>query len=115
MNHPKFKWDDEFERFLDSLSDKEAAKILSIIDKIEKTDLHTAMRQEWVKKLESNLYEVRASISSNALRGIHFQRKGNEYFITHGFRKKANKLSRRELEKGRKLRDNFLSKNERWI
>ena len=72
MNHPKFKWGDEFERFLDSLSDKEAAKILSIIDKIEKTDIHTAMRQKWVKKLESNLYEVRASISSNALRGIYF-------------------------------------------
>ncbi|WP_420026305.1 type II toxin-antitoxin system RelE/ParE family toxin [Enterococcus mundtii] len=67
------------------------------------------------KKLQSNLYEVRASMSSNALRGIYFQRKGHEYFITHGFRKKANKLSRRELEKGRKLRDNFLSKNERWI
>jgi len=54
-------------------------------------------------------------MSSNALRGIYFQRKGHEYFITHGFRKKANKLSRRELEKGRKLRDNFLSKNERRI
>lgn len=91
MNHPKFKWDDDFESFLDSLSDKEAAKILSII---EKTDIHTAMRQKWVKKLESNLHEVRASISSNALRGIYFQRKGNGYFITHGFRKKANKLSR---------------------
>lgn len=75
MNHPKFKWGDEFERFLDSLSDKEGAKILSIIDKIEKTDRQTAVRQEWVKKPESNLYEVGASISSNALRGIYFQRK----------------------------------------
>jgi len=26
LNHPKFKWDDEFERFLDSLSDKELQK-----------------------------------------------------------------------------------------
>ncbi|WP_368073468.1 hypothetical protein [Enterococcus mundtii] len=24
-------------------------------------------------------------MSSNALRGIYFQRKGHEYFITHGF------------------------------
>ncbi|MFP1647698.1 MULTISPECIES: hypothetical protein [Enterococcus] len=44
MNHPKFKWDDEFERFLDSLSDKEATKLLSIIDKIEKTDRQTSVR-----------------------------------------------------------------------
>lgn len=78
MNHPKFKWGDEFERFLDSLRDKEGTKIFSIIDKIEKTDRQTSVRQEWVKKLESNLYEVEASISSNALRGIYFQRKGNE-------------------------------------
>ncbi|NBA61501.1 hypothetical protein [Enterococcus mundtii] len=55
MNHPKFKWGDEFERFLDSLSDKEAAKILSIIDKIEKTDIHTAMRQEWKKTAEQSI------------------------------------------------------------
>ena len=46
MNNPEFKWDDEFEMFLDSLSDKEAAKLLSIIDKIEKTDMQTAARQE---------------------------------------------------------------------
>ena len=49
MARPEFKWEDEFERFLDSLSDKEAAKLLSVIAKIEQTDMSTAMRQEWVK------------------------------------------------------------------
>lgn len=113
VNNPEFKWDDEFDIFLDSLSNKEAAKLLSIIDKIEKTDMQTATRQEWVKKLEDNLYEIRASLSRNALRGIYFQIKGSEYFIIHGFRKKANKTPKRELEKGRKLRDSFLDKNKR--
>lgn len=113
LNNPEFKWDAEFTTFLDSLSDKEAVKLLSIIDKIEQAAMLTATRQEWVKKLEDNLYEVRVSTNSNTLREIYFQMKGSEYFITHGFRKNTNKTPKRELEKGRRLRNSFLNKNKR--
>src|SRR5699024_1341974 len=110
LNNPEFKWDKEFEIFLDSLSDIEVAKFLSIIDKIEKTNMQIAIRQEWVKKLEKNLYEIRVSTNSQALRGIYFQVQGSQYFITHGFRKKSKKTPRRELEKGRKIRELFKKK-----
>ncbi len=53
----------EFEQFLDQLPDKDAAKLIATIQNIENNGLLVAERQLWVKKLETNLYELRPKVS----------------------------------------------------
>ncbi len=110
MKFPEFDWDSEFDAFLDSLNDIEAAKLLTVIQNIERLGLHVAQRQKWIKKLENNLYEIRANTSEAALRGIYFQIKDNKYFVTHGFKKKSNKTPKKEIEKGLLIRKKILKK-----
>lgn len=110
MQKPEFDWAQNFEDFLNSLDSKEAAKLLSVIENIEEHGLIIAQRNKWVKKLEYNLYEVRANAKGNALRGIYFQVENNNYFITHGFKKKSNKTPRKELQLGKSIRERFLKK-----
>ncbi len=106
---PEFDWDDEFDKFLDTLNKKELAKILAVIENIEKFGLHIAIRQKWIKKLDSNLYEIRVSASGNAIRGLYFQVTNNNYFITHGFLKKTNKTPIKEINKSKRIRNRILS------
>ena len=51
-----FDWE-EFVSYLDSLPDKDAAKLLAVIHNIEEYGLTIAERQKWTKKLTTNLYE----------------------------------------------------------
>lgn len=44
-----------------------------------------------LKKLESNLYEIRSQRSSNIQRALYFQVQGTQYVITNAFTKKSQK------------------------
>ena len=99
-----FDWE-EFVSYLDSLPDKDAAKLLAVIHNIEEYGLTIAERQKWTKKLTTNLYEIRAKHASNIQRAIYFHWDGNRYVITHGFQKKTQKTPSREIKKGIYRRD----------
>lgn len=95
----------EFENYLNTLSDKDAAKLLAVINNIEEQGLAIAERQKWTKKLEQNLYEIRSKRASNIQRAIYFHWENNKYIITHGFPKKTQKTPKREIKKGINRRD----------
>lgn len=95
----------EFKKYLDSLPDKNADKLLAVINNIEEQGLAIAERQKWIKKLESNLYEIRSKYSSNIQRAIYFHWENNKYVITHGFTKKTQKTPNREIKKGLRRRN----------
>lgn len=99
-----YDWD-EFEDYLGSLPDKDAAKLLAVINNIEEQGLAIAERQKWTKKLEPNLYEIRSKLASNIQRAIYFHWENNRYVITHGFTKKTQKTPKREIKKGLRRRD----------
>lgn len=86
---------DEFRVFWRKLPHKEAVKLLVTIEKISKFGLLIAQEQQWIKKLESNLFEIRS----------HY---GNHYIITHGFKKKSNKTPMREIAHAKAIRTKFL-------
>lgn len=109
MAKPEFDWGDEFEEYLNSLSVKDEAKIRALIDRVEKTDLRDSIRKERVRKLDDNLYELRARTDEHWLRGCYFQIKGTNYYITHGFNKKTNKTPNREIRRAKNIRRDFLS------
>ena len=104
----------EFEDFLDSLPDKDAAKLLAIIAKTEDHGLLVAKRMKWVKKLDDNLYELRSKQGKDIQRALYFQKIGNHFLITHGFTKKDQKTPRTEIEHAKEIRKRFFEgeKNE---
>ncbi|MGX7185027.1 type II toxin-antitoxin system RelE/ParE family toxin [Enterococcus pallens] len=113
MEKPKFDFirrkdgSSEFEDFLNSIPEKDAAKLLAVIKRSEEHGLLVAQRMEWVKKLDSDLYELRSKVGSNIQRAIYFQKVGNEYLITHGFTKKQQRTPRSEIEHARRMREEY--------
>lgn len=99
---------DEFLTFLRELPRKEAAKLLVTIEKISKFGLLIAQEQQWVKKLETNLFEIRSHHGSNSVRAIYFHKEGKYYVITHGFKKKTNKTPIKEIARAKAIRTKFL-------
>lgn len=47
----------DFEDFLNSIPEKDSAKLLAIIGRTEEYGLLVAQRMEWIKKLDADLYE----------------------------------------------------------
>ncbi|EEI71775.1 toxin-antitoxin system, toxin component, RelE family [Lentilactobacillus hilgardii ATCC 27305] len=56
---------DEFLEWINILPNKDSAKLLSIIDKLQSNGMLIAQRLKWVHKLDFNLYELRSKVSSN--------------------------------------------------
>ncbi|MBO0481535.1 type II toxin-antitoxin system RelE/ParE family toxin [Candidatus Enterococcus courvalinii] len=107
MELPKFDWGDEFEEYLESLTSEENSKMIAMIKAIQENGLQVASRKKWIDKLDKNLYEIRTQTNEVFLRGIYFQVKGNEYWVTHGFNKKKNKTPSKEIARGKSLRRKY--------
>lgn len=89
------------------MPDKDAAKLLAVINNIEEQGLAIVERQKWIKKLEPNLYEIRSKRASNIQRAIYFHWEQNSYVITHDCTKKTQKTPRCEIRKGLSRRNNY--------
>ena len=74
----------------------------------EKYGMSEAARNQWVKKLETNLYELRSKVSSNIQRVFYFHVVDNRYVITHGFTKKTDKTPENEKKRAREIRKKFM-------
>lgn len=109
-----YNWD-EFKAFLDALPSRDAAKLVTTISKIEEYGLRTSERQKWVKKIESNLYEIRSKFGSNIQRAIYFHVEDSHYIITHGFTKKVEKTPEKEKRKGRNRRNTYFHRKDDLI
>ncbi|WP_419513754.1 type II toxin-antitoxin system RelE/ParE family toxin [Lactobacillus kimbladii] len=102
----------EFKNFLYSLPNKEAAKLLVTINKISEYGLLIAQEQQWVKKLENNLFEIRSIYGSDITRALYFHKSGKYYVITHGFKKKKQKTPDFEKDHAKNIRKRVLKRNK---
>ena len=113
MEKPKFisytrpNGHNEFEEFYNSLPTKDRNKLRATIDMIEKAGIQPAIQLEWIKKLDSEIYEIRSKISSNIQRALYFHIRNNQYIITHGFTKKTQKTPKREIIHAKQIRREF--------
>lgn len=98
----------EVVEFINSLPTKDKAKLLQVISKIETLGLTTAKKMQWIKKLDSEIYEVRSKVGANIQRCLYFQKVGNQYIITHGFTKKEQKTPRKEIQHAKNLKDKYM-------
>ena len=113
MEKPKFisytrpNGHNEFEEFYNSLPTKDRNKLRATIDMIEEAGIQAAIQLEWVKKLDSEIYEIRSKISSNIQRALYFHVRNNQYIITHGFTKKTQKTPTKEKIKAKQIKEEF--------
>ena len=102
----------EFRTYLDSLPRNDKERILARIIAIEINGIDAAIKSEWVKKLEDNLYEIRV-VGTNQLRGIYFHFINDHYVITNGFTKKQGPVPEEEKEKARLLRARYMEEHKK--
>lgn len=106
-----FEYDNitSFQEYLDNLPEKDAVKLLQVISLIQEYGMKEAQKMKWVKKLENNLYEIRSKRGNNIQRVIYFRVVDNRYVITHGFTKKQQKTPKKEIDKCKRIRRNYLN------
>ena len=113
MKKPKFisytrpNGHNEFEEFYNSLPVKNRNKLRATIEMIEEAGIQAAIQLEWVKKLDSEINEIRSKVSSNIQRALYFHVKNNQYIITHGFTKKTQKTPIKEIERAKQIKYEF--------
>lgn len=95
---------DEFLEWLDTLPKKDSAKLLRVIEETEENGMLIAQRLRWVRKLDTNLYELRSKVSTNIQRALYFHVTAGRYVITHGFTKKGDKAPASQIRHGKQLR-----------
>lgn len=101
-----------FLQWHDSLPPKDRQKLDETIQKVSEYGISVALRMEWVKKLEDNLWEIRSKLGSNAQRACYFHLEQDRYVITHGFTKKTQKTPKKEIRKAREIRTSYLRENQ---
>ena len=113
MEKPKFvaytrpNGHNEFEEFYNSLPNKDRNKIRATIDMIEEVGILPTIQLEWIKKLDTEIYEIRSKVSSNIQRALYFHVKNNQYIITHGFTKKTQKTPIKEIIRAKQIKSEF--------
>ena len=95
------------EDFLDSLSGKEAQKVVWVLNLIEESD---NISTKFYKRLlnTDDIVEVRVQHGSNNFRLLGFEENGTFVVLTNGFRKKDQKVPRKEIVLAQKRKKEYL-------
>lgn len=91
--------------FLDSLDIKMRQKMLRSIQALQ--DMGISLRMPLSESLGDGIFELRAKVGSNISRVMYFFIIGDSAVLTHGFIKKTQKTPVKELEKAKKIRDDY--------
>jgi phage-related protein len=94
------------EDFLDSLTSKQAQKVLWVLRLIEEFD---SVPTQYFKKLTgTQLWEIRIQFGNDIFRLLGFFENGNLLILTHGFAKKTQKTPPQEIELAtRRMKDHL--------
>jgi phage-related protein len=99
-----------------SLEVGQRAKVAAIIETIEEIGFYEALTgTKYIKYLEDKIYEIRVEWKSNTFRVFTFTLVGKKIVLTHGFTKKTQKTPRKEIEKAKKYRKDFISRFEKGV
>ena len=94
--------------FLDSLDDKMRAKMLLSIRIIKENG--PMIRLPYSEELEDGIFELRAKSGTNISRILYFFVVGKKIVLTNGFIKKTQKTPKKEIEKAKKFRAEYFSR-----
>lgn len=96
--------------FILSLDEKLRAKTLRNINLLAKVG--TALREPESSKLDDGIFEIRTKVGTNLTRVLYFFYIGKKAVLTNGFVKKTQKTPKREIEKAKSYRDDFLKRSK---
>jgi phage-related protein len=96
--------------FLDELDPKMFAKMIRAIEVLKAGG--TTVREPYSKHLDDGIVEVRAQVGSDISRILYFFFVDHRIILTHGFIKKTQKTPRSEIERAKKYRADYLSREE---
>ena len=99
-----------FEDFFLEQSKRVKAKIIWTIQLIEEIERIPAY---YLKSIigSSGLYELRVHYGSNAYRIFCFFKRKYQLILINGFQKKTNKIPHREIERARKIKEEYEREN----
>jgi phage-related protein len=99
------------EEFLDSLSSKEAQKVVWVLNLIEEMD---NISTKFYKQLSNcdGIIEVRVQIGKNNFRLLGFEENDVFVILTNGFKKKDQKVPKSEINLAQQRRDEYLSRSK---
>ena len=94
--------------FWDSLDIKMRQKMLRSVQALQ--DMGVSLRMPLSESLDGGIFELRAKVGTNISRVMYFFVIGNRAVLTHGFIKKTQKTPRREIERAKKIRDDYIKR-----
>jgi phage-related protein len=100
------------EDFLDSLSGKQAQKVIWVLRLIEELDV---VPSQYLTKLVNteNIWEVRVQFGGNIFRLLGFFDGATLMILTNGFAKKSQKTPRQEIALATQRKNEYLSRKRR--
>lgn len=96
------------QEFLDSLDVKMRTKVLFSMRVIRENGFQT--RMPYSKELDDGIFELRAQSGSDISRVLYFFIVGRKVILTNGFIKKTQKTPKKEIEKAKRYRKEYLSR-----
>ena len=100
--------DKPVEDFLDSLNVMMRAKMLLSIRMVKEFGHMT--RMPYSEELEDGIFELRAKLGSDITRILYFFVVDKRIVLTNGFVKKTPKTPRKEIERAKRYRADYLSR-----
>jgi phage-related protein len=99
------------EDFLDSLSSKEAQKVVWVLSLIEELE---TISSKYYKKLinTDDIIEVRVQIGKNHFRLLGFDDNGKFVVLTNGFKKKDQKVPKQEIKLAQQRKQDYLERRK---
>jgi phage-related protein len=97
------------EDFLDSLSGKQAQKVIWVLRLIEELEV---VPRQYLKKLVNteDIWEVRVQFGGNIFRLLGFFDGASLLILTNGFAKKSQKIPRQEIALATRRKNEYLSR-----
>lgn len=95
--------------FLDSLTSKEAQKVVWVLNLIEEME---SISTKFYKQLSNcdGIVEIRIQIGKNNFRLLGFEDKDIFVILTNGFKKKDQKVPKSEINLAQQRRDEYLTR-----
>lgn len=99
------------EEFLDSLSGKQAQKVVWVLQLVEEMDNIPA---QYFKKLvgTDNIWEVRVQASGDIFRLLGFLEGDNLVILNHAFQKKTQKTPLKDIKIAEKRKRDYLNRRQ---
>jgi len=97
---------DYFEKFYESLTPKVQKKILWTFKIIEELERIPEVYMKYIKNT-SGIYEIRVQVGSNIFRIFCFFDEDNLVIIGHGFKKKSQKIPKKEIERAEQIKKEY--------